>query len=166
MLSRGQPEILQLATLAIWLGAAAFFSIAVAPALFAVLPSRSLAGEVVGRLLPPVFYSGVLIGIVVIVTQLSARGAWSWRGRETAGAVMVAACAVAQLVVAPRIERVRSEIGGPVESLALDDPRRIAFGRLHGFSVAWLGIAMLAAIVAAVLAVRALRSTDPALHNL
>jgi hypothetical protein len=166
MMSRAQPEVLQLATLAIWLGAAAFFSVGVAPALFAVLPSRSLAGEVVGRLLPPVFYSGILIGIVVIITQLRAHGGWSWRGRETAGLVMVAACAIAQLVVAPRIDRVRSEIGGPVEALALDDPRRVAFGRLHGFSVAWLGIAMLAAIVAAVLAVRALRSPDPALHNL
>jgi len=54
---RSEPEVLQLATLAVWLGAALFFSVAVAPALFAVLPSRTLAGEVVGRLLPGIFYS-------------------------------------------------------------------------------------------------------------
>jgi glyoxylase-like metal-dependent hydrolase (beta-lactamase superfamily II) len=34
---RSEPEVLQLATLAVWLGAAVFFSVAVAPALFAVL---------------------------------------------------------------------------------------------------------------------------------
>ena len=44
--------------LALWLGAAGFFSAAVAPALFAVLPTRTLAGEVVGRVLPVVFYVG------------------------------------------------------------------------------------------------------------
>jgi len=41
---RSEPELIQLATLALWFGAALFFSIAVAPALFAVLPSRTLAG--------------------------------------------------------------------------------------------------------------------------
>jgi hypothetical protein len=42
--------------LAFWLGAAAFFSVALAPVLFAVLPTRTLAGEVVGRVLPGVLY--------------------------------------------------------------------------------------------------------------
>src|SRR5215208_5506277 len=157
-MSRSQPELVQLATLAIWLGAAAFFSAAVAPALFSVLPSRTLAGEVVGRLLPAVFYSGILVGLLVIATELRLKGEWSWRGRESAAAVMVAACAVAQLIIAPRIERVRSEIGGPIEILSVQDPRRVAFGRLHGASVAWLGVAMLAAIVASILAARALQT--------
>ena len=73
---------------------------------------------------------------------------------------MVAACAVAQFVVAPRIERLRAEIGGPLEALAADDPRRAAFGRLHGISVAWLGVAMIAAVVALIVAGRA-SSADP-----
>src|SRR6185436_7077116 len=107
---RSEPEVLQLATLAVWLGAALFFSVAVAPALFAALPSRTLAGEVVGRLLPGIFYSGMLVGALVLVTQFRARGAWDWRGRDSLGAVMVAACAIAQLIVAPRIARLRSEI--------------------------------------------------------
>jgi hypothetical protein len=157
---RRQPELLQLATLAVWLGAAAFFSVAVAPALFAVLPSRTLAGEVVGRLLPTIFYSGIVIGALVIATQLRAHGVWNFRGRETAAAVMMAGCVVAQMLVAPRIARLRSEIAGPIEILSVDDPRRVAFGRLHGASVAWLGLAMLAAAVALVLAARALRSSD------
>jgi hypothetical protein len=160
VLRRVDPHLLQLAILALWLGAAIFFSAAVAPALFATLPSRTLAGEVVGRLLPAIFYSGILAGAWVVATQYLSRDAWNWRGRETSALVMIAACAIAQLIVAPRIARVRSEIGGPVEMLAVDDARRVAFGRLHGESVAWLGLAMLAATLAAVAAARTLQSSD------
>jgi hypothetical protein len=53
--------------------------------------------------------------------------------------------------VAPRIERVRKEIAGPVEQLSPDDPRRIAFGRLHAASVAWLGVAMVADVTTLIL---------------
>ena len=158
-MSRITASLTQLCALGLWLGAAAFFSAAVAPAVFAVLPTRTLAGAVVGRLLPAVFYSGMLIGVVIIALELAARGSWNFRGRETAAAVMVAACAFAQLVIAPRIERIRLQIGGPLEGLSVDDVRRIEFGRLHGLSVAWLGLAMLAGAVAAIASIRTLHST-------
>jgi len=163
---RSEPELIQLATLALWFGGALFFSIAVAPALFAVLPSRTLAGEVVGRLLPGIFYSGMVVALVVAVTQFRAQSAWSWRGREAAAVIMLAACAIAQLIIAPRIERLRGEIGGPIEILPADDARRVAFGRLHGASVGWLGLAMLAAIVILVIAWRTLSSSDRRFHTL
>ena len=156
-MTRDEPELLQLSTLVVWLGAAFFFSAAVAPALFAVLPSRALAGDVVGRLLPPIFYSGIVVGLLVMFTQWRANEGWSWRGREAAAFVTVVSCAVAQLFIAPRIQCVRAEIPGPIEILAADDPRRLAFGRLHGISVAWLGVAMLAALIAAILAGRRLK---------
>jgi len=164
--NRDEPELLQLSTLVLWLGAAVFFSVAVAPALFAVLPSRALAGDVVGRLLPPIFYSGMVVGLLVMVTQWRANEGWSWRGREIAALVTILSCAVAQLFIAPRIDRARAEIPGPIEVLSTDDPRRVAFGRLHGESVAWLGIAMLAALVAAVIAARAARSSRRDIHTL
>jgi hypothetical protein len=157
-MSRISSSLVQLSLLGLWLGAAAFFTIAVAPALFAALPARTLAGAVVGRLLPSVVYSGIIIGLAAVAFQVMADGAWEWRGRESAGAVMVAACAVAQFFVAPRIERLRAEIGGPLENLAVDDARRVVFGRLHGFSVAWLGVAMLAAAVMMVASARTLHA--------
>ena len=160
MSRRSDPDLLQFAALAVWIGAAGFFSAAVAPALFAVLPSRTMAGDVVGRLLPEILYSGMIVGVWVAVTQYRERGAWNWRGRETAGVVMLGACVVAQLIIGPRIARMRAEIGGPVELLSTDDARRIAFGRLHGVSVAWLGLAMLAAAAALVGAARTLNSSE------
>jgi hypothetical protein len=125
-----------------------------------------MAGEVVGRLLPGIFYSGMVVAAVVVVTQFRARGAWRWRGRETVAAVMMAACAIAQLIVAPRIARLRAEIAGPIEVLPADDARRVAFGRLHGASVAWLGLAMLAAAVIAVISARVLNTSDRRFHTL
>jgi hypothetical protein len=140
--------------LAIWIGAALLFTLVVAPAAFAVLPTRTLAGALVGRVLPVIFYAGVVIGSLIVLLDIAGRtGAW---GRSAAGAVSALACAVAQLVVGTRIDRLRAAISGPLDALAGDDPRRVAFGRLHAISVGWLGLAMVAAVVALTLAVRAL----------
>jgi Domain of unknown function (DUF4149) len=160
MAERVNGPLVQLIILALWLGAAAFFSFAVAPALFATLPSRTLAGQVVGRTLPIVFYLGMAAGAVVVVLQTTGGRGGIRDVRALCGCLMVAACAVAQFIIGRRIDRMRDAIGGPIESLAVDDARRIAFGRLHGASVAWLGIAMLAAGVALVLAWRANASSS------
>jgi hypothetical protein len=151
-----QPTSAALASvvlLAAWLGAALLVALAVAPAAFAVLPTRTLAGALVGRVLPVVFWSGMVVGIVVAVLG------WSMPHRlwRTGAALsLVVACAAAQLVVAPRIERVRAQIGGAVDALDPSDPRRQAFGRLHALSVAWMGVGGLAALVALLLLVRRL----------
>ena len=153
---RSTPTIVELALLLVWLGGALLFAAVVAPALFATLPTRTLAGAVVGRVLPAIFYSGILVGLATVVLDWQARGEWIWRGGATGGLLILASCAVAQFVISPRIERVRRSIAGPIESLTPDDPRRAAFGKLHAVSVAWLGIAMLCAAIVAVAAARSL----------
>ena len=153
---RSTPTLVQLALLLLWLGGAILFSAIVAPALFATLPTRTLAGAVVGRVLPAIFYSGMVVGVITAFLDWQARGEWSWRGGATMGLVMLVSCAVAQLVVSPRIERVRESIGGVIENLAPDDPRRAEFGKLHAVSVGWLGVAMLCAAIGAVSASRLL----------
>lgn len=145
--------------LALWIGAAFFFTTVVARAAFAVLPSRSLAGALVGRVLPVLLIAGILTGIAVAVLEWpAARGRW---GRFAAGVVMVTACGITQFAVAPRIERLRAAVGVPLEALVAGDPRRAAFGRLHAVSVGWLGVAMLAAVVALFLNWRALEASRP-----
>ena len=154
MTPRTGVPLTEILLLTVWMGAAVLFVAVVAPSAFLVLPSRTLAGALVGRVLPVIFYAGVVIGAAIVVLDILGRtGTWT---RTAAGAVSALACAVAQLVVGTRIDRLRAAIGGPLEALAPDDPRRVAFGRLHAFSVGWLGIAMLAAVVALALAVRAL----------
>lgn len=145
------PVVVGIVLLAAWLGAAALVAGVVAPAAFAVLPSRALAGALVGRVLPVLFWSGIVVGLATtaLAWQLPAR---AWTGG--AGFVLAAACAAAQLVVAPRIARIRASVAGPIDALDPADPVRQAFGRLHGLSVAWLGVAALAAFLALVLLVR------------
>jgi len=153
MTGRAGVPMMETLLLSVWIGPELLFAAVVAPAAFSILPSRSLAGALVGRVLPVIFYAGVVIGsLIVILDVLSRTGAWA---RTAAGAVAALACAVAQLVVGTRIDRLRAAIGVPLEALANDDPRRAAFGKLHAISVGWLGIAMLAAIIALTLAVRA-----------
>jgi len=144
--------------LAAWLGAAALLATVVAPAAFAVLPSRTLAGALVGQVLPPIFLSGILISLIGVAVDRPTVGR-RHGVRRAALLVVAASCAIAQFVVAPRIERVRRDIGGPVEELAATDPRRITFGRLHAVSVGWLGLAMISAAATVVLA-----SMAPKMH--
>lgn len=127
----------------LWLGAALLFTVVVAPAAFAVLPTRSLAGALVGRVIPVLFWSGALVGLVVLASLTRRADAGRWRGMLAA--VLILASLGAQLGVAPRIERARESLGPSVEAVDPSDPRRVAFGRLHGLSILMLGSGMLAA---------------------
>ena len=142
--------------LSAWLGAAVLFATVVAPAAFAVLPSRLLAGALVGRVLPVLFLSGIAAAVAGLVIDRRGGGAMP-NVRRAAMTIIVLACAIAQFGIAPRIERVRSQIVGPIEQLSRDDARRAAFGRLHALSVGWLGLAMVGAATVIVLTSRPLR---------
>ncbi|HEX9959999.1 MAG TPA: hypothetical protein VGB00_03650 [Pyrinomonadaceae bacterium] len=60
---------------------------------------------------------------------------------------MTAACAFGQFVIGARLHDIRRQIGRPIDEIGFDDPLRIAFGALHGYSVMVLAFAMLAALV-------------------
>ncbi len=144
------------ALLALWVGAALLMAGAVAPAAFAVLPTRALAGLLVGRVLPPIFIGGILVGIGAALLAWH-DGAPFPRTRVALPIVAAIACLIAQFVIGPRIAALRAEMGPSIEALATDDPRRAAFGRLHGISVAWMGAGMLAAGATLVLTILAAR---------
>ncbi len=145
---RDLVTFLETCVLAIWFGAALFFATVVAPAAFAVLPTPGLAGRLVGRVLPALFISGICVGLIIIGLEIRAPRPGG-RLRGVGAGVMLVACAVAQFIIGSRIERLRVAAGSPIGALAQDDPRRAAFGRLHGLSVAALGAAMIAAVAAA-----------------
>lgn len=130
--------------LAVWLGAALLMATTVGQAAFAVLPTRQLAGALVGRILPVVFLSGIAAGVIAHLLSMRAGLRPTWVAR-LGGLALVGGCLVAQFVVAPRIEALRRELPAVIESLPTTDPQRRAFGRLHGVSVALLGVAMLGA---------------------
>jgi hypothetical protein len=129
-----------------WLGAALFAAAVVAPAAFAVLPTRTMAGALVGGVLPTLFVAGIVIGLAVAYLAGGLRLHASSRKAAIAALVIAGACGVAQFWLTPKLDRLRAEIGGPVDALAVTDPRRVAFGLLHGYNVAGLALAMAAAV--------------------
>lgn len=137
--------------IALWLGAALFFSFAVAQSTFAVLPSRDLAGALVNRTLAIINYSGLIVGLVLLLTSFVSRQNVNrtklWI-EQAALLLLTAACTFGQLVIAARLHALRQQIGRPVDELAAGDPLRVEFGSLHGYSVMVLGIALIAAVIA------------------
>ena len=134
----------------LWLGAALFFSFAVAPSAFAVLPLRELAGAVVNRTLAIINLSGFVVGLILLASSYAARQnvsrvkLWIEHGLLL---LLTAACAFGQFVIAARLHNLREQIGRPIDEIALDDPLRVAFNDLHGYSVTILSAAMLSAVV-------------------
>jgi hypothetical protein len=135
----------------VWLGAALVTTAVVAPAAFAVLPSRTLAGNLVGAVLPTLFISGIVVSLAVSLLAGRRRDSvvpiGAARGITIAAGMSALGCAVSQFGITPRLDRLRAEIGGPVDALPIDDVRRVAFGLYHGYNVAGLGVAMLGAAV-------------------
>lgn len=137
--------------IALWLGAALFFSFAVAPSAFAVLPSRELAGTIVNRTLAIVNYSGLIIGLTLLVSSFILRQdvnrirLWIEQGILL---LLTAACSFGQFVIGARLHNLRQQLGRPIDEVSVDDPLRIAFNDLHGYSVTILMTAMIAAIIA------------------
>lgn len=126
---------------ALWLGAALLTVTVVAPGAFAVLPTRALAGEMVGYVLPVVFTGAMIVPAAVLsIVPAARRSALA----VTAAVASAVAAGVALWVVNPRIAALRAAAVVPIDQLGPADPRRTMFGLWHGVSVALLGIAMLA----------------------
>lgn len=135
----------------LWLGAAVFFSFAVAPSAFSVLPTRELAGAMVSRSLMIVNVSGLIVGLIALATSfVGAVGANRfalWTERILLLALTIA-CAVGQFVIALWLSFVKAQMGKPIDEIPVEDPLRIKFNNLHEYSVWVLVAAMIAALVA------------------
>lgn len=141
----------------LWLGAALFFSFAVAPSVFAILRDSTalyanhLAGSIVTRNLAVLNTSGFIISLLLLASAFlfesrARRGAFV---AEIISLVVIAVTtSVGQWVIAAKMLALRQQMGRPIDETALDDPLRVAFNSLHVYSVAALMVAMLAALVA------------------
>ena len=143
---------------ALWLGAALLTVAVVAPGAFAVLPTRALAGEMVGRVLPVLFAGAILVPAAVLALVPSTRRSGVAVMASVAAAV---AAGVALWVVNPRIAALCAAAVVPIDQLASSDPRRTMFGLWHGVSVALLGLAMLVLVALLVQLARAAAERAP-----
>ncbi len=142
---------IELLVLGLWLGAAVFFSLGVAPSAFSVLPSRELAGGVVNRTLTIVNFSVLIIGVLLILSSFiprnDAKAIWVWLQRVLL-LILVGTCGAGQLIIGFYLEHLRNLIGKPIDELAADNPLRMEFNVWHQYSVWVLITGMIAAFLA------------------
>jgi hypothetical protein len=167
ILSNTMLSFSRLILLACWFGAALFFGAVVAPAAFGVLRSfglsnaNEIAGSIVTRSLSVINIAGFLIALLLLLTvflRRSSTGRVSFIVECFCLAVIALATGVGHWVIAARMRALRAAMVLPIDQIAADDFRRIAFNNLHGYSVNALGLAMIASLVALVLMARSLRS--------
>lgn len=150
-------QSIRLLLLALWLGAALFFSATVAPAVFSVLRSFQLAnaseiaGAIVTRTLSAINTGGFVIGILLLLTAFLHRRAITKRALYAEVfllALVALVTGVSHWVLSPKMVRLRASFTVPIDQVARDNPGRLAFDALHGYSVALLAVGMLASLIA------------------
>jgi hypothetical protein len=145
--------------LAVWLGSMIFFSFAVAPSAFAVLPTREMAGKVVTSAISKLEMMGLIIGPLLILIQLAA---WRVRGvtnrskalRLILLCVMIAMAALSRFWVSASLISLRLAMGGLIDEVPATDPLRVQFNDMHQYSVTLMATAMLAGFAVLFLTVR------------
>lgn len=137
-----------------------------APAAFSVLRSfglsnaNEIAGSIVTRSLSVVNIAGFIIALLLLVTAILRRNHASRLSflLECISLGLIAlATAVGHWFIAARMRALRAAMVVPIDQIAADDSRRIAFNSLHGYSVNALSLAMIAALVVMILMARNLR---------
>ncbi len=145
--------------LSVWLGSMIFFSFAVAPSAFAVLPTRELAGVMVTSAIGKVEVLGLVIGPLLILIQAA-----SWRARHSSKfdrglriiliLIMIAAAALSRFWISPQMVSLRAAMGGHIDDVPASDPLRVQFNDLHQYSVALMATALITGLVLLFLTVR------------
>ncbi len=143
-----RSDKIRLAILGLWLGAMVFFSFVVAPAAFAVLPLPQLAGALVSRTLGILEIIGIALGalLIVILVFSKERVGRAFLFELITLALMTVSILVSHFAVSRRLHAMRMQFG-EISLLAASDPARVAFDRLHQYSVWLMTFNILAAIV-------------------
>ena len=152
-------RFVQVLSLGVWVGAALFVGLLLAPGAFATLPTRELAGNVVGMALARLHLLGYACGALYLAASLIA-------ARGVAGLARPAAiCVIAMLLVTTvshhginaKLADLRAQMAsefGSVDATPKDHALRAEFGKLHGISSALELLVMLIGVAALYLAVR------------
>ncbi len=133
-------EFISLFALSLWVGGGAAISFLVAPVVFELAGSRKLAGQIVGQVLRRfdiyVLTAGPIACGAALVEMAGTAGASRTLALKLSLIVAMLGLALySRLALSPEIRRLRMQLGDEIDRIPREDPRRIAFGRLHGFSV-------------------------------
>ena len=141
-------RFLQYLSLGCWLGSIIFFIVFTAN-IFSVMPTKDLAGVIVGYSLARLHIMGIVAGCVYLLATVALEKSVAALARPAALLVfvMILCTMASQYGVISRMDVLRVQMGS-VDAAAATDPLRVAFDRLHQYSV-WLESAVLLSGLAA-----------------
>jgi len=127
-----------LLSLVLWIGGIVFFAI-MAPAAFHILPTRLLAGTLVGNLLAKLHWIAMGSGIVYLISSLAYSRmtdgtAHVFAMRHVLICLMLALTLVSQFGITPRMITLRAQVASFDTAATLNDPARVQFDALHVWS--------------------------------
>jgi len=142
--------------LLLWAGMAMGIAFLAAPAAFHELPSRELAGRVIGLSFRRIdLLAWGAFGLPLLMSygsrwlseiQDAGSGIGPLRLWNAAALAALLMCFTSAAIVNPKMEAIRSRISGPIENLPQEHADRAAFGRAHKISQQLLALRMLLAL--------------------
>jgi hypothetical protein len=136
--------------LGVWLGALVFFGAILAPVAFSQLPMHA-AGLVVGGSLVRLHWMGLLCGVMFLFVILLARAHYrTILPQAVLVLAMMVLTAYSQFSIIPRMDTARESVGGDVNAVAVNNPGRQIFDRLHQRSTHVEGLVLLCGLAALV----------------
>ncbi len=156
-------RFLMLLSLVVWLGGVIFLAFILAPTAFSpgLLPTRHLAGSIVGRSLDLLHYMAIVSGIVFLIASLlygrmAGGNARPLAARHLLIVLMLLLTVISQFAISPKLHALRAEVGA-IDNLPLDNPQRMEFNRLHVWSEKFEEAVLLLGLVALYTTAQALR---------
>jgi hypothetical protein len=147
-------RFVMLLSLVVWLGGLIFFAFVVAPTVFTpgLLPTRHLAGSIVGGSLNALHAMAIVSGIVFLAASMlynhwSAGSAKPLAGRHVLVVAMLLLTLISQFAISPKMFALRAQ-AGVIDNVPLDDPLRREFNRMHAWSERFEGAVLLLGLIA------------------
>jgi len=151
-----------LLSLVVWIGGLIFFAFVVAPTVFSpgLLPTRHLAGEIVGRSLSALHWMGIVSGIAFLITsaiynRITVGSARLLATRHLLIGLMLLLTVMSQFAITPKMHSLRAQ-AGVIDVVPLDNALRMEFDRLHVWSEKFEQGIFLLGLVALFLTARAI----------
>ena len=143
---------LMLLSLVLWVGGLIFFTI-VAPTAFHVLPTRLLAGTLVGNLLGKLHWIAIVCGIVFLISSLVysrlAEGtSHVFAIRHVIVCLMLVLTLFSQFWITPRMLTLRAQVSNFDTTATQNEPARAEFDALHVWSERVEGAVLLLGLIA------------------
>ena len=129
-----------LLALVVWIGGIIFLAFVEAPIAFTtgLLPTRHLAGSIVGHSLDILHYIAIGCGVVFLIASMTYSRLTQGNARPLAArhlliALMLVLTLISQFAISTKMHAIRAD-AGVIDSLPVDHPLRREFDRLHVWS--------------------------------